>query len=111
MDMVDRCTRRIGQEANAHRGQTIVAKFGRRANSKGRLAGSDLDMAVRNTLMGLGLPVEEALRMASLYPAEFLGLEHRLGRIAPGYEADLVPLSDDLEVRESWIGAQSTEES
>lgn len=49
--------------------------------------------------------------MASLYPAEFLGLEHRLGRIAPGYEADLVPLSDDLEVRESWIGAQSTEES
>lgn len=62
--------------------------------------------------MGLGLPVEEALRMASLYPAEFLGLEHRLGRIAPGYEAELVLLSDDLEVvRESWIGAQSTEES
>ncbi len=61
--------------------------------------------------MGLGLPVEEALRMASLYPAEFLGLKHRLGRIAPGYEAELVLLSDDLEVRESWIGAQSTEES
>ncbi len=111
MDMVDRCTRKTGQEANAHRGQTIVAEFGRCANSEGCLAGSDLDMAVRNTLMGLGLPVEEALRMASLYSAEFLGLEHRLGRIAPSYEADLVPLSDDLEVRESWIGGQPTEKS
>ncbi len=99
--------------ANAHRGQSIVAEFGRCANSEERLADPDLDMAsaMRNTLMGLGLPVEVALRMASLYLAESLGLEHRLGRIAPGYEADLVLLSDDLEVPESWIGGQSTEES
>ena len=89
-------------------GQTIVAEDGRCANAEGRLAGSDLDMAsaVRNTVRRLGLPLEEALRMASLYPAAFLGLERRLGRIAPGFNADLVLLDDDLEVRETWIGGQ-----
>ena len=89
-------------------GQTIVAQDGRCANAEGRLAGSDLDMAsaVRNTVQRLGLPLEEALRMASLYPAAFLGLERRLGRIAPGFDADLVLLDDDLEVRETWIGGQ-----
>ncbi len=89
-------------------GQTIVAQDGRCANAEGRLAGSDLDMAsaVRNTVRRLGLPLEEALRMASRYPAAFLGLECRLGRIAPGFDADLVLLDDDLEVRETWIGGQ-----
>ena len=89
-------------------GQIIVAEDGRCANAEGRLAGSDLDMAsaVRNTVRGLGLPLEEALRMASLYPAAFLGLERRLGRIAPGFDADLVLLDEDLEVRETWIGGQ-----
>ena len=89
-------------------GQIIVAEDGRCANAAGRLAGSDLDMAsaVRNTVRRLGLPLEEALRMASLYPAAFLGLERQLGRIAPGFDADLVLLGDDLEVRETWIGGQ-----
>ncbi len=89
-------------------GQTIVAENGRCANAEGRLAGSDLDMAsaVRNTVRRLGLPLEEALRMASLYPAAFLGLERRLGRIAPGFDADLVLLDEDLEVQETWIGGQ-----
>jgi N-acetylglucosamine-6-phosphate deacetylase len=89
-------------------GQIIVAEDGRCANAEGRLAGSDLDMAsaVRNTVRGLGLPLEEALRMASLYPAAFLGLERWLGRIAAGFDADLVLLDEDLEVRETWIGGQ-----
>ncbi len=94
------------------RGQTILVEDGRCANAEGRLAGSDLDMAtaVRNSVRRLGLPLEEALRMASLYPAAFLGLEDRLGRIAPGFEADLVLLDEDLEVRETWIGGRAAEE-
>jgi len=87
-------------------GKTIVVEDGRCANAEGRLAGSDLDMAgaVRNSVRRLGLPLEEALRMASRYPAAFLGLEDRLGRIAPGFDADLVLLDEDLEVRDTWIG-------
>jgi N-acetylglucosamine-6-phosphate deacetylase len=94
-------------------GQTIVAEDGRCATAEGRLAGSDLDMAsaVRNTVHRLGLPLEEALPMASLYPAAFLGLDHRLGRIAPGFDANLVLLDHDLEVRETWIGGQPGSET
>ncbi len=72
----------------------------------GTLAGSCLDMAgaVRNSVAMLGLPLGEAVRMASTYPAAFLGLEATHGRIAPGYRADFVVASDTLEVKQTWIG-------
>ena len=43
------------------------------------------------------------LRMASLYPAAFLGMEDQRGRIVEGYCADLVLLDDDLKVLCTWI--------
>ncbi|HRF84707.1 MAG TPA: amidohydrolase family protein, partial [Pseudoxanthomonas sp.] len=87
-------------------GETIVAKDGVVRNAAGALAGSALDMAsaVRNTVGLLGLPLEEAARMASTYPARFLGIDDRRGRIAPGCVADLVLLDGALQVRETWIG-------
>jgi len=54
----------------------------------------------------LGVPLEEAARMASAYPAEFLGIGDRYGRIAPGYHADLVVLDGDLQVVDTWIGGK-----
>lgn len=86
-------------------GETISVIDGRCATADGTLAGSALDMAtaVRNTVGLVGLPLEEALRMASAYPAAFLGLEGELGAIAPGYRADLVLLNDRIEVVETWI--------
>src|SRR5215469_18872795 len=76
----------------------------------GRLAGSNIDMAscVRNAVRLLGLPLTEAVRMASEVPAEFLGLAHDRGRIAAGYRANLVLADDDLNVRETWIDGQSS---
>ncbi|MDG9666555.1 N-acetylglucosamine-6-phosphate deacetylase [Hahella sp. CR1] len=87
-------------------GEKLVRCNGRLATEQGVLAGSDLDMAtaVRNTVSAIGLDVEEALRMASLYPAQFLGIDDEYGRIAPGYRADLVLLNDQLEVEGTWIG-------
>ena len=41
--------------------------------------------------------------MASEYPAEFLGLGSELGRIAPGYRANLVLMDDELNVQKTWI--------
>jgi N-acetylglucosamine-6-phosphate deacetylase len=61
---------------------------------------------VRNAVSLLGLPLPEAVRMASLYPAEFLGLSHELGRIAPGYRANLVLVDDRLNVLDTWIDGQ-----
>ena len=89
-------------------GETITAIDGVVRNAAGALAGSALDMAsaVRNTVRLLDLPLDEACRMAAQYPAEFLGLGGELGRIAPGYRADLVLLDAEMGVRGTWIGGR-----
>ena len=88
--------------------QTVTVSDGRCTLADGTLAGSCLDMAtaVRNAQELLDQPLEEALRMASLYPAAFLGMEDRRGRIQEGYCADLVLLDDDLHVRRTWIDGE-----
>lgn len=89
-------------------GEVITAVDGVVRNAAGSLAGSALDMAtaVRNAVQQLGLPLEEAARMAARYPAQFLNLDDRLGEIAEGYQADLVLLDDALQVRATWIAGQ-----
>ena len=89
-------------------GETITCRDGRCVNANGTLAGSALDMAaaVRNTIDQAGVNEAEALRMASEYPADFLGLGATHGRIAPGCAADFVVLDDALQVRETWIGGE-----
>ena len=86
-------------------GEVITAVDGVVRNAAGALAGSALDMAtaVRNCVRLLGLPLDEAARMASTYPADFLGLGGRCGRIAAGLRADLVLLDESLAVRSTWI--------
>ncbi|MFC4311368.1 N-acetylglucosamine-6-phosphate deacetylase [Steroidobacter flavus] len=78
-------------------------------DAQGRLAGSDIDMAtaVRNSLEMLDVDLPHAARMASLYPATFLGLDRELGRIEPGYRADLVLVDQELNVVETWIEGQT----
>jgi len=73
------------------------------------LAGAHLDMAsaVRFCVNELDVPLEEALRMAALYPATFLRLDDRYGRIAPGFAADIVHLDAALEVRRTWVSGVS----
>jgi len=86
-------------------GRPIVSQNGKVTTLDGILAGSDLDMAnaVRNTVEKVGLELEEALRMASLYPAQFLKLDQKIGRIANGFQADLVLIDDNLVVQQTWI--------
>lgn len=89
-------------------GHTVRRAGGRLVTDDGILAGADLDMAtsVRNCVELLGLSLEESLRMASLYPASYLGLDHQLGRAAPGYRADLALLRADFSVAATWIGGE-----
>ena len=86
-------------------GEEIMATDGRCALADGTLAGSDLDMiaAVKNCVEMVGIDLGEALRMASLYPAAFLKLDDVMGRIAPGYQADMILFDDDYNVTRSWI--------
>jgi N-acetylglucosamine-6-phosphate deacetylase len=90
-------------------GRTIRVVDGICRDEDGTLAGTALDMAtaVRNAVSLLGLDLAVAARMASEYPAEFLGLGNELGRIAPGYRANLVLMDDQYQVRRTWIGGVS----
>jgi N-acetylglucosamine-6-phosphate deacetylase len=64
------------------------------------LAGSALDMAttVRNCIQKVGIPKDEALRMASTYPAQYLSLSNELGYIARGYNANLTIFNSRINV-------------
>ena len=86
-------------------GRSIYRDNGKVTTKEGTLAGSDLDMAsaVRNCVELLGLELSEALRMASLYPAQFLNIADKVGKIAPGCKANLTLLDADLQVVDTWI--------
>ncbi len=90
-------------------GQTVYRKNGALRLADGTLAGADLTMiqAITYIHRTLGLPLDETLRMASLYPAKALGVAHERGSIAPGLRADLVHLSDDLDVVATLIGGET----
>src|SRR3984893_9089730 len=91
-------------------GRNITVNGSASLDEDGRLAGSNMDMAscVRNAISMLGLSLPEAVRMASQGPAEFLGLAHDTGRIAPGLRADLALADEALNVLETWIAGRSS---
>lgn len=84
---------------------TYIRKPDRYVTENGTLAGSCLTMAkaVANVIRAEVAAPEEALRMGSLYPARVVGLEGKLGRIAPGYQADWVLLDPDYQVKETIV--------
>lgn len=83
----------------------ILCKEGKYITKNGILAGSSLDMAtaVRNCVQRVGIPIDEALRMASTYPAEYLRIDNLLGRIKPNYIANLTIFDNQLHVRGTVI--------
>jgi N-acetylglucosamine-6-phosphate deacetylase len=97
------------QDSFMLQGRIITVRDGMCVDENGTLTGSALDMAsaVRNAVSLLGIDLVEAVRMASLYPATFLGLEHELGRIAPGCRANLVAADARIHVLDTWIDGVS----
>ena len=90
-------------------GRTILRQGGRLTLADGTLAGADIDMlsSVRFLVEQVGVPLEEALRMASLYPAQVAGVADRKGKIAAGFDADFLVLDHDhLSIRQTWIGGR-----
>jgi N-acetylglucosamine-6-phosphate deacetylase len=86
-------------------GRTISLSQGRLTAQDGTLAGAHLDMAsaVRNAVRLAKLPLDDALRAASLTPARFLGLEHERGALVCGARADMVALTPHLDVIGTWV--------
>jgi len=90
--------------------RTVYVDNGKLTSTTGELAGSSLTMAsaVKNTHQELGIELGEAIRMASLYPAEYLYQNQTVirGELCQGKQADMVVLNDDLSVKETWIAGE-----
>jgi N-acetylglucosamine-6-phosphate deacetylase len=87
-------------------GEPVRLTDGRLERADGALAGAHLDMAsaVRNSVRLLEAPLTEALRWATVNPAEAIGLGDTLGRLEPGYRADIVAFEPGtMAVIETWV--------
>lgn len=86
-------------------GREIFREGGRLTLADGTLAGADIDMAscIRYMRDHVGIDLEEALRMASLYPADAIGMTGRKGRLTHGHDADFAVIDDDVNVVSTWI--------
>ena len=86
-------------------GKKVRLENGKLTSTTGELAGSVLDMAtaVENTHLGLKIPLDEALRMASKYPANYINQSDVRGCLIIGSQADFVELDECFKVKSTWI--------
>jgi N-acetylglucosamine-6-phosphate deacetylase len=88
--------------------RVIKREGGRLTLEDGTLAGADLDMisAVRFMVEKVGISVDEALRMASLYPAQVLNRENEIGQLLANSKADFLYLGEGLKINAVWRGGK-----
>jgi N-acetylglucosamine-6-phosphate deacetylase len=90
-------------------GSFEVTVHANRCECEGRLAGSvlTLDRAVRNMMSFANVDLQQAVRMATLNPAQLLGISEQRGLLAPGAIADLVVLTPQGQVIKTIVAGQS----
>ncbi|MNV92469.1 N-acetylglucosamine-6-phosphate deacetylase [compost metagenome] len=86
-------------------GKTIYYRDGLCVDENGTLSGSALTMieAVQNSVEHVGIALDEALRMATLYPARAIGVEQRLGTIEAGKVANLTAFTRDYQITKTLV--------
>jgi len=86
-------------------GQPVISKDGAARLESGALAGSILtmDKAVQNVYEHTDLALHEVIKMASYNGARFIGAEKSKGRIALGYDADLIIFGEDIAIEHVFI--------
>ena len=74
----------------------------------GTLAGADIHLsdAVRYMVNEVGISQDDAIRMASLIPAQVLGMESEIGCLVPDAQADFLWMKNDLEIEKVWVGGK-----
>ncbi|EGR0234593.1 N-acetylglucosamine-6-phosphate deacetylase [Vibrio vulnificus] len=89
-------------------GKKVYYRDGKCVDENGTLGGSALTMieAVENTVEHVGIALDEALRMATLYPAKAIGVDAQLGRIKKGYIANLTIFDRDFNVKATVVNGQ-----
>ncbi|WP_375322026.1 N-acetylglucosamine-6-phosphate deacetylase [Aliivibrio logei] len=89
-------------------GKKVYYKDGKCVDENGTLGGSALTMieAVQNTVEHVGIALDEALRMATLYPAQAIGVDNKLGRIKKNMVANLAIFDRDFNVKATVVNGQ-----
>ncbi|OEE37378.1 N-acetylglucosamine-6-phosphate deacetylase [Vibrio anguillarum] len=89
-------------------GKKVYYRDGKCVDENGTLGGSALTMieAVQNTVEHVGIALDEALRMATLYPAKAIGVDHKLGRVKKGLVANLTAFDRDFNVQATVVNGQ-----
>ncbi|EKO3456107.1 MAG: N-acetylglucosamine-6-phosphate deacetylase [Vibrio fluvialis] len=89
-------------------GKKVYYRDGKCVDENGTLGGSALTMieAVQNTVEHVGIALDEALRMATLYPAKAIGVAHKLGRVKKGMIANLTVFDHDFNVKATVVNGQ-----
>lgn len=89
-------------------GRQVLRRNGRLTLADGTLAGADLELAAALRLLvhDLGLPIAEALTMATARPAHLAGLDAAHGGLQTGMTADFVHLDDGLKLKAVWRGGE-----
>ena len=82
-------------------GKKVYYKDGKCFGEDGTLGGSALtmDVGVKNLVKHCGITLEEAIRMATLYPAKAVKIDDRYGKLEPGYFADIVFIDKELNLK------------
>ena len=86
----------------------IARSQGKLILEDGTLAGADINLsdAVKYMVNVVGIPQDDAIRMASLIPAKVLGVESEVGCLVPEARADFLWMKNDLEIEKVWIGGK-----
>lgn len=89
-------------------GQDVIVKEGAARLLNGSLAGSilTLDKAIKNVYKNVGLPLYEAIKMASYNPARHCKVHDRKGLIKEGYDADLVLFDEDINIKKVIVNGK-----
>jgi len=88
--------------------ELVSESNGRIINSEGKLAGSSITQidAIKNAYQKCNIPLERAIAMATLYPAQYLGVSHYIGQLKKGHRADLAHFDSSFKVRNVWLSGK-----
>lgn len=92
-------------------GTTVYYKNGKCVGEDGTLGGSAVTMieSIEQCVKFVGIPLNEAIRMATLYPAKAISVDHKLGSITPNKIANLCIFNENFKVTATVVNGDYSE--
>jgi len=96
------------KDTNSDRKTITITEDGFVLSETGRLSGSSKPViyGIKNLVTKLNIPLEEVIKMSSLNPAKKYGFDDRKGSLSIGKDADFVVITNEFDVKETWVEGQ-----